>query len=63
MSDTVEQVGAVVDEALREAIGTSHKKWALVVVAFVAGAIGAAWLIRRARSAEPAITPATAETT
>ena len=63
MSDTVEQVGAVVDEAFKEAIGISGKKWALVVVAFVAGAIGAVWLIRRARSAEPAIVPATAETT
>ena len=50
MSDAVDQVGAVVDEAFKEAIGISGKKWALVVVAFVAGAIGAVWLIRRPRS-------------
>jgi hypothetical protein len=49
----MDAVTAVVDEALKEAIGTSRRRWALVVVAFAAGALGAFWIIRRARSATP----------
>ena len=37
----MDQVGAVLDEAINEAIGVSRKKWALVLVALVVGAIGA----------------------
>jgi hypothetical protein len=50
----VEEVGAILDEALKETVGASSKKWALVLVALVVGALGAFWLVRRARSPEPA---------
>ncbi len=54
----MEEVTAiVVDEAIRETIGTSSKKWGLVLVALVVGAMGAFWLVRRTRSAEPAAAP------
>jgi hypothetical protein len=43
-------------EVIAEAIGKSRKKWALLVLAFVVGAMAAAWLIRRAQSVEPPIT-------
>ena len=43
----MEQVRAILDEALKETVGTSSKKWALVLVAFVVGAMGAFWLVRR----------------
>ena len=46
---------AVVDEAIKEAIGVSPRKWALVVVAFVAGTLGAFWLTRRARATRPPV--------
>ena len=59
----MEQVGAILDEALKEAVGISSKKWALVLVALVVGAMGAFWLVRRARSAEPAAAPVDVETT
>jgi hypothetical protein len=42
-------------EVIAEAIGKS-RKWALLVLAFVVGAMAAAWLIRRAQSVEPPIT-------
>ena len=51
---------AVVDEAILETIGASPKKWALVVVATVAGALGALWLTRRARSTRPPAIPSDA---
>ncbi len=59
----MEQVTAVLDEAIRETVGTSSKKWALVVVALVVGAMGAFWLVRRARSVEPALAPVEVDTT
>jgi hypothetical protein len=59
----VEQVTAVVDEAIRETIGTSSKKWALVVVALVVGAVGALLLVRRARTAESTLAPVDVDTT
>ena len=49
VSTFVEQV---IDEAIDEATGTSSKKWALMLVVFVAGATVAMWLTRRSRSAE-----------
>ena len=59
----VDQVDAILDEALKEAVGISSKKWALVVVALVVGAMSAFWLVRRARSAEPDATPVEVDTT
>jgi hypothetical protein len=59
----LEQVGAILDEALKETVGISSKKWALVLVALVVGAMGAFWLVRRARSPEPAAAPVDLETT
>ena len=59
----MEQVDAILDEALKETVGISSKKWALVLVAFVVGAMSAFWLVRRARSAEPAATPVDLDTT
>jgi hypothetical protein len=53
---------AVVDEAIKEAIGVSPRKWALVVVAFVAGALGVVWLTRRARATRPPAVQADAAT-
>ena len=44
-----------VAEVIEEAVGTSRKKWALLVVALVAGAVGVRWLVRRRRSVEPAV--------
>ena len=51
-----EQVAAVLDEALDEAVGRSSKKWALVLLALVVGAAVAFWLTHRARSTESAVT-------
>jgi hypothetical protein len=59
----MEQVEAILDEALKETVGISSKKWALVLVALVAGALGAFWLVRRARSPELAAAPVDVETT
>jgi len=58
----VEQVSAVLDEALKETAGTSSKKWALVLVAFVVGATAAFWLVRRSRSAGTALHPVVPDT-
>jgi hypothetical protein len=55
-------VTAVLDEAIRETIGASRKKWALAVVALVAGALVAFWLTRRAQSARRATVPVDAAT-
>ena len=49
-----QQIDAIIDEAINEAIGTSSKKWALVLVALVVGVMGALWLVGRARSTAPA---------
>ena len=61
--DELTPVTAVIDEAIMETIGTSSKKWALVLVALVVGAMGAFWLVRRTRSAEPAAVPVEVDTT
>jgi hypothetical protein len=53
----VEPASAIVQEALEEAVGRSSKKWALVVVALVVGALAASWWMRRARSIEMSIAP------
>ena len=45
-------------EVVDEAIGTSPKKWALIVVAMLAGAIAALWLTRRRRQAGPELVAA-----
>jgi hypothetical protein len=54
----VQAVTAFVEEAIEEAMGISPRKWALLLVAVAVGAIGALWLTRRARQAEPATTTA-----
>jgi hypothetical protein len=43
-------------EVIAEATGKSRKKWALLLGAFLAGAMTAVWLFRRAQSVEPPIT-------
>jgi hypothetical protein len=43
----------VIDEAIEEAMGTSSKKWALVLLALVVGAALAVWLTKRGSSGEP----------
>jgi hypothetical protein len=43
-------------EVIAEATGKSRKKWALLLAAFLAGAMAAVWLVRRAQSVEPPIT-------
>jgi hypothetical protein len=50
----MDPVTDVLNEAVMETIGASPKKWALVVVAFVAGALAVVWLTRRVHSAAPA---------
>jgi hypothetical protein len=54
MAQSVDRVAEVLEEAVRETTGASGKKWALVVVAFVAGAVGVLWLTRRSHTAGPA---------
>lgn len=46
-------VGSVVLEAFDESVGVSRRKWALVLVAFIAGAV-TFWMIRRRRKAHEA---------
>ena len=57
----VKAVKAVLGEAVEEAVGKSHKKWALVLVALVVGAIGAIWLTSRAGAAESPTTAVEAD--
>ena len=57
----VKAVKAVLGEAVEEAVGKSHKKWALVVVALLVGAIVAVWLTSRTGSAESTTTAVEAE--
>jgi hypothetical protein len=59
----MEQVEAILDEALKETVGTSSKKWAVALVALVVGAMGAFWLVRRTRPSEPAAAPVDFATT
>ena len=40
-------------EVIAEAVGKSRKKWALLVAAFLLGAMATAWLVRRAQAVEP----------
>ena len=47
--------GGIMREAIEEAVGLSSKKWALVVVALIVGAIGAMWLSSRPGRTDPAI--------
>lgn len=49
-------VNAFLEEAIEEAFGTSPRKWALVLLALVAGALGALWLTRRRRPIPSAAT-------
>ncbi len=58
-----EQVTAIVDEALDEAGGRSGKKWALVLLALVAGAMVAFWTTHRAGPTASAVAPAEVPTT
>jgi hypothetical protein len=51
----MEPINVFAAEVIAETVGLSRRKWALLVVALVAGATGALWLVRRARSVEPAI--------
>ena len=43
-----ELVGSFVDEVIDEAVGSSSKKWALLLVAVAVGAAFAFWIVRRA---------------
>jgi hypothetical protein len=56
-SGDVKAVTAFVSEVIDETVGKSRKKWALLVLALAAGAIGAFWLTSRASSAESPTTP------
>jgi hypothetical protein len=52
---------AFVEEVINETMGTSHRKWALLLVAMLVGAVGALWLTRRTGGTEPATAPAEIE--
>jgi hypothetical protein len=43
----------LIEEAVDEALGTSSKKWALILIALVVGAALALWLSSRGSSGEP----------
>ena len=45
---------AFVEEVINETMGTSHRKWALLLVAMLVGAVGALWLTRRSGATESA---------
>ena len=53
----MDQVDDIIAEAIDEAIGTSSKKWALVLVALVVGALVALRLVGRARSTALVLAP------
>jgi hypothetical protein len=42
-------VNEILEEAVDEAIGASSKRWALLLIAFVAGGVTVVWLVRRRR--------------
>jgi hypothetical protein len=46
-------VNGILEEAVEEAVGASSKKWALLLVAFVAGGAVVLWLVRRRGSIGP----------
>ena len=52
---------AFVEEVINETMGTSHRKWALLLVAMLVGAVGALWLTRRSAATESATAPAEVE--
>ena len=52
---------AFVEEVINETMGTSHRKWALLLVAMLVGAVGALWLTRRSGGTESATAPAEIE--
>ena len=52
---------AFVEEVINETMGTSHRKWALLLVAMLVGAVGALWLTRRSGATESATAPAGVE--
>ncbi len=43
-----------VEEVINETMGTSNRKWALLLVAMLVGAVGALWLTRRSGATESA---------
>ena len=49
-------MNSFVEEAIDEALGTSRHKWALIVVALVAGATAAFWLTNRGHGRNAAVT-------
>jgi hypothetical protein len=53
---------AFVEEVINETMGTSHRKWALLLVAMLVGAVGALWLTRRSGGTGSATAPAEIET-
>ena len=52
---------AFVEEVINETMGTSHRKWALLLVAMLVGAVGALWLTRRPGATGSATAPAEIE--
>jgi hypothetical protein len=52
-----EPMTKLIEEAAGEALGTSKKKWALVVAAFIAGAVVVLRLQARARREDTDVTP------
>jgi hypothetical protein len=50
-----------VEEVFNETIGTSNRKWAIVLVAMLVGAVGALWLTRRSGTSTSATGPAEIE--
>ena len=54
--DTME---SLLEEIIDEATGKSRKKWALLLVAMIAGAFLALWLTRRSSSTDTDPAPAT----
>ena len=50
-----------VEEVINETMGTSHRKWALLLVAMLVGAVGALWVTRRSGATETTTAPAEIE--
>jgi hypothetical protein len=46
-------VNGILDVAVEDAVGVSSKKWALRLIAFVAGGAVVLWLVRRRRGSGP----------
>ena len=49
-------MNSFVEEAIDEVVGTSRHKWALIVVALLAGATAAFWLTNRGHGRDAAVT-------